>query len=78
MSELYIKGKGYEILPNIFVENFSKIYPKDTLRGKMQWLAFTWASVYANSIKFYDLSIELLKKYHVQNHNIIIQLHLDI
>ena len=30
MSEFYIKGKGYEILPNVFVENCTKIYPKNS------------------------------------------------
>lgn len=67
MSEFYIKGKGYEILPNVFVENSTKIYPKNTLRGKMQWIAFYWASIYVNSITNYDKSIELLKKISLSN-----------
>ena len=62
MSEFYIKGKGYEIIPNVFVENCTKIYPKNTLRGKMQWIAFYWASIYVNSVTNLDASIELLKK----------------
>ena len=62
MSEFYIKGKGYEIIPNVFVEYCTKIYPKNTLRGKMQWIAFYWASIYVNSVTNLDASIELLKK----------------
>ena len=62
MSDFYIKGNGYEILPNVFVENGTKIYPKNTIRGKMQYLAFNWASIYPNSVNNLDASIETLKK----------------
>ena len=62
MSGLYIQGSGYEILPNVFVENGTKIYPKCSKKGKMQQIAFNSASMYVNSISNFNNSIELLKK----------------
>ena len=62
MCGLYIQGSGYEILPNVFVENGTKIYPKCSKKGKMQQIAFNWASIYVNSISNFNNSIELLKK----------------
>src|SRR5687767_6114653 len=60
-EDLYIRGRGYEIYPNVFVEDGTKIYHRDTIRGKMQQLAFDWARVYVNSIDDLEGSIELLK-----------------
>jgi hypothetical protein len=64
---LYIEGKGFEVLPNVFVEDGTILYPKCSRQGRMQQLAFNWAFIYAGSIKNYDQSVELLKKCSYEN-----------
>ena len=61
---LYIRGQAIEVYPNVYVERGTKLYHKNTLKGKMQDLAFKHASVYVNSIGSVDnlnASIELLR-----------------
>jgi len=61
-SGLYIPGNGYEIYPNVFIENGTKIYKHNCYKGRMQQLAFDWARVYVNSIADLAGSIKLLKQ----------------
>ncbi len=45
-GSFYIQGKANEVRPGIFVEHGSKVYPKCSVRGKMQRLAFDFAAVF--------------------------------
>ncbi len=61
MSGLYIPGKGFEVLPNVFVEDGTILYPECSMKGQMQKIAFGWAYSYVGAIKDYEKAIETLK-----------------
>lgn len=61
MSDLYIQGKGFEVLPGVIVEEGTILYPKFSFRGKMQRIAFAWAYAYVGALENFDKSIETLK-----------------
>ena len=58
---IYIPGQTKEVLPNVFVEKGTKLYCGGSLRGKMQQIAFNFASVYANANINVNKSVDLLK-----------------
>lgn len=58
---IYIPGKGFEVLPNIFVEEGTILYPENTIEGKMQKIAFSWAYSYVGAFKNFEKSIETVK-----------------
>jgi hypothetical protein len=59
---LYIPGIGFEVLPNVIVEENTILYNKCSFEGKLQQLAFKWAYLYPISITDLDAALETLKE----------------
>jgi hypothetical protein len=61
MTDLYIPGKGFEVLPNVFVEDGTILYPECSIRGKMQKIAFEYAFSYVGSLVDFEKAINTIK-----------------
>lgn len=61
MTDLYIPGKGIEILPNVFIEEGTILYPECSTRGQMQKIAFAWAFSYVGALVDFEKAIKTLK-----------------
>jgi hypothetical protein len=59
-NKIYIPGKGYEVLPNVFVEDGTILYPESTIEGKMQKIAFSWAYSYVGAFENFEKAIKTL------------------
>lgn len=58
---LYIKGKGIEVVPGVFIEEGTKLYCKCSIQGKMQRIAFEYARLWYESHTSINKAIEILK-----------------